>query len=91
MIHDKKITHWIMVARFFLAQYVYQNGENMYTKLPTNYQMVIKYTNWLQYIPNGHGIYQPFPFQGRPKFTQIGTFGLKICHLATLHWIRDFS
>jgi hypothetical protein len=28
---------------------------------------------------------QPFPFQGPPKFTQIGIFGLKIYHLATLH------
>jgi hypothetical protein len=27
---------------------------------------------------------QPFPFQGPPKFTQIGIFGLKKCHLATL-------
>jgi hypothetical protein len=30
-------------------------------------------------------IYEPFPFQGPPKFTQIGIFSLKIYHLATLH------
>jgi hypothetical protein len=27
---------------------------------------------------------QPFPFQGPPKFTQIGIVGLKRYHLATL-------
>jgi hypothetical protein len=31
-----------------------------------------------------HWIYQPFPFQGPPKFTPIDFFGLKIYHLATL-------
>jgi hypothetical protein len=36
------------------------------------------------YILNGHKIYQHFPFQGPPKFTKIGIFGLKINHLATL-------
>jgi hypothetical protein len=36
------------------------------------------------YIPNGQRICQTFPFQGPPKFTQIGIFGLKIYHLATL-------
>jgi hypothetical protein len=35
-------------------------------------------------IPNGHKIYQDFPFQGPPKFTQIGIFGMKRNHLATL-------
>jgi hypothetical protein len=29
-------------------------------------------------------MYQHFPFQGPPKFTQIGIFGLKTNHLATL-------
>jgi hypothetical protein len=29
-------------------------------------------------------MYQHFPFQGAPKYTQIGIFGLKINHLATL-------
>jgi hypothetical protein len=41
------------------------------------YQMVVN-------IPNGHKIYQHFPFQGPPKFIQIGIFGLKINHLATV-------
>jgi hypothetical protein len=33
---------------------------------------------------NGYWIYQPFPFSGPPKITQIGIFGLKIYPLATL-------
>jgi hypothetical protein len=53
-------------------------------KLPLKYQMVIKYLNSPYYIPNGHTIHQPFSIQGPPKFTQIGIFGLKIYHLATL-------
>jgi hypothetical protein len=35
-------------------------------------------------IPKGRKIYQHFPFQGPPKHTQIGIFGLKINHMATL-------
>jgi hypothetical protein len=35
-------------------------------------------------IPNGHEILQHFSFQGTPKFTQLGIFGMKIYHLATL-------
>jgi hypothetical protein len=37
-----------------------------------------------QYIPNGQKIYQHFPFQDPPNFTQIEISGLKIYHLATL-------
>jgi hypothetical protein len=33
---------------------------------------------------NGHKMYQRFPLQDPPKFTQIGIFGLKTNHLATL-------
>jgi hypothetical protein len=48
----------------------YQTGKNIpnYHKM---YQMAIK-------------IFQPFPIQGPPKFTQIWIFCLKIYHLATL-------
>jgi hypothetical protein len=28
-------------------------------------------------IPNDHKIYQHFPFQGPPKYTQIGTFSMR--------------
>jgi hypothetical protein len=36
-------------------------------------------------IPNGYKIYEHFPFQGLPKYPQIGVFGMQIYHLATLH------
>jgi hypothetical protein len=35
-------------------------------------------------IPNDRKVYQHLPFQGPPKFTQIGIFGLKINRLANL-------
>jgi hypothetical protein len=49
--------------------------------------------------PNGHKIdqmgvnviYQHLPLQDPPKLTQIGIFGLKICHLATLNRISKIS
>jgi hypothetical protein len=71
-------------ARFFLTQCTNMGGK--YTKLPRNYQMTMKYTKWTQYIyiTSVHRIYQPFPFQGPPKFTQIGIFVLKMYLLATL-------
>jgi hypothetical protein len=53
--------------------------------------MTTKYTKWPLNIsngrkntPNGHKVYQHFPLQDPPKFTQIGIFGLKTNHLATL-------
>jgi hypothetical protein len=55
---------------------MYQNG----VKIPIEH----KITKWPLNIPNGHKIYQHFPFQGLPKFTQIFIFGLQIYHLATL-------
>jgi hypothetical protein len=48
------------------------------------YQIIINYTKLTQNIPNGHIIYQHLPLQEPHKFTKIGIFGLKICHLATL-------
>jgi hypothetical protein len=66
-----------------LLDTIYQN-ERKYTKFTTTlpkgyriYQMTVKYSN-------DHKIYQHFPFSGPPKFTQIGIFGLKTNHLATL-------
>jgi hypothetical protein len=67
------------VARFFLTQNT-KKGKSM-----PNYQIYLN-------IPNGRNIfpkaieymYQPFPFQGPPKFILIGIFGLKKHHLATL-------
>jgi hypothetical protein len=37
-------------------------------------------------IPDGQKIYPNFPIKGTPKITQIGIFGLKINHLATMHF-----
>jgi hypothetical protein len=51
--------------------------------LGTIYQNGGKYTQRTSYFPNGHRK-RPFQFQGPSKFTQIGTFGLKLNHLATL-------
>jgi hypothetical protein len=34
--------------------------------------------------PNGNKIFQHLPLQDPPEFTQIGIFGLKTNHLATL-------
>jgi hypothetical protein len=49
------------------------------------------HTKWPQKLPNGiknrrngHKICQHRPLQGIPKFTQTGSFGLEMCHLATL-------
>jgi hypothetical protein len=62
----------------------HQNGEN-YTTLPLNYQMAINMPKSRNIpSPKGQIICQPFPIKGTQKFTQIGIFGLKIYHLATL-------
>jgi hypothetical protein len=63
--------------------------------------MTTNYTKWPWILPNGHKIYQHLPFKGPPKFTQVGIFGLKTNHLATLthknnnkklfHGLRDVS
>jgi hypothetical protein len=60
---------------------IYQNRG----KCTKNFQMSKTYTKWPKNIPNGLKIYQDFPFRGPPKYTQIGIFGLKIYHLATLY------
>jgi hypothetical protein len=46
--------------------------------------MVTKYIKWPENRPNGYKICQLLPLQNPKKFTQIGIFGLEICHLATL-------
>jgi hypothetical protein len=40
----------------------------------------VKWTKWPK-------IYQHLPFLDPPIFTQIGIFGLKKCHLATLIYV----
>jgi hypothetical protein len=49
-----------------------------------NIQNDPKYTLLLLNIPNGRIIYQHLPLHDPPKYNQIGIFGLKIYHLATL-------
>jgi hypothetical protein len=51
--------------------------------------MAITYTKRPSYIPNGYRRYQPLQIQGPPKFTQIGNFGFKVNHLATLRERND--
>jgi hypothetical protein len=46
--------------------------------------MAIRHNKRPSFAPNGLGIYRPFQFQGPPKFTPIGNFGLKVNHLANL-------
>jgi hypothetical protein len=52
--------------------------------IPKIQQMITNCTKRPFITPNGHKIYQHFQFQDLPKFTQIGIFGLKRNHLATL-------
>jgi hypothetical protein len=61
----------------------YQNGEK-YTKLPQNEPKGHKIYLFDTNIPNGNNIYQQFPLEGPPKFSQIDILGLKIFHLASL-------
>jgi hypothetical protein len=65
---------------------IYQNGGKyticIATLLPNGHNMYV-----YVHILNGQRIQQPFPFQGPPKCTQIGIFGLKIGLLATLQHI----
>jgi hypothetical protein len=52
------------------------------------YQTAMNDTKWPWNIPNGHKIYQHLPFKGPSKFTQIGIYGLKTNHLATLNRVQ---
>jgi hypothetical protein len=57
---------------------------NILTREIYVYQITIKYTKWQQNGPNCRKIDQHLPLKEPPKFTPIGIFGLKICHLSTL-------
>jgi hypothetical protein len=85
------------VARFFLVQY---------SKAGKIYQINLCYTKWPQNRPNDCKIDQMaikyadiFHLKTLQKFTQIGSFGLKINHLATLgvpmptylRWCKSFK
>jgi hypothetical protein len=61
----------------------YQNRKNVPNE-HTIYQMVIKYSKCPLNVPNGHKIFQHFHIRDPEIFSQIGIFGLKTNHLATL-------
>jgi hypothetical protein len=69
-------------CQIFLLQHT-KTGKTIpnYHKL---YHMAINYIKLMSNRPNGQSIYQYFPFQNSPKFTQIGILGLKTYYLATL-------
>jgi hypothetical protein len=60
---------------------IYQKTEEI---IPNNKNLPIYIKNAKLHQKIGHNICQPVPFQGPPKFTQIGILGLKRYHLATL-------
>jgi hypothetical protein len=53
--------------------------------------MALKYTRWPQCFPNGHKMFQHFPFPDPPKFSQIRNFGFKINNLTTLSSGQSFK
>jgi hypothetical protein len=64
------------VASFFSVQYTKTGDSYRYkntTKLPNGHKIYQMAEN----SPNSDKIYQHFPFQGPPKYTHIGIFGLK--------------
>jgi hypothetical protein len=68
-------------------KYTYKNvpnGRKIYRMATKMYQMAVKSTKWPL-------IYPHFPFLGPPRYTQIGTFGMKIYHLATLIAIEQHA
>jgi hypothetical protein len=70
-----------------LPDFSWCNILNSREKYPNDhkiYEKAINYRQWQKNTPNSHKIYQHFSLQGTPKFTQVGIFGLKICHLATM-------
>jgi hypothetical protein len=64
----KDFRQLIRVARFFLVHYT-RVGKSI-----PNDQMAMIYTNWPENIPNGHKIYQHFPFKCPTKYTKFGIF-----------------
>jgi hypothetical protein len=78
----------VKVARFFFVQH---------TKTGKMYQTGGKCTKWPENMPNGrkidhgHELYQHLRLQDPPKFTQIGIFGSRRNHLATLMIVGSIS
>jgi hypothetical protein len=74
----------IFMDRHFQTNVEKQQKQGCQIFLGTRYPSRKKCTKKTQKVPNGHKISPHFPIKGPPKFTQIGIFGLKINHLATL-------
>jgi hypothetical protein len=77
-------TNRYRVARFSLTHYT-KTGENIpkiSIKLPNGHK-IYQYGRNIFQMDVGR-IYQPSPFQGPPKFTQVGIFGLETYNLAAL-------
>jgi hypothetical protein len=55
--------------------YKTKNGEDLPNDHKT-YQIGVKYIKLQYTVPNDLKISQQFPFQGTPKYTLIGIFGL---------------
>jgi hypothetical protein len=86
---NKSNNECYMVARFFFTKYT--NRGKIYqiaTKLP-NGQEISKPNDLNDLLAKK--MYQHFPFQCPPKFTQIGIFGLTIYRLATLECYRNIQ
>jgi hypothetical protein len=65
-------------SRYVNNNNIFHKTATKFTKCPLNISNGCKICR-----PIGHKIYQQFPLQDPPKFTQIGIFGLKTNHPAT--------
>jgi hypothetical protein len=78
LMNSKTLASRIQGCQSFLDA-IFQNGwKFLYTQLPLNYQMNIKYTKCPWEIPNGHRIYvQTFSIARNYKIYPNWDFGLK--------------
>jgi hypothetical protein len=77
-----------------LPDFSWSKHTKMGKKLPNDHKLnqtsiSYIYQTYAKYILDSHKIYQYFPFQVPPKFTQSGISSLKINHLATLSQQSD--
>jgi hypothetical protein len=84
--HLLECLEWIREARFFTVQNakteinIPKDHKIYQIAIPKLHQMSIMYTKWPK-------IYRHSPFQGPPKYAQVGIVGMKKYHLATLNRI----
>jgi hypothetical protein len=77
----KDFRQLIRVARFFLVHYT-RTGKSI-----PNDQKAMIYTNWPENIPNGQKYTNIFHSNALQNIPNLGFFGMKIYHLATLQLI----